>query len=287
MSQLGFKLSKLVKEFKQDSYSTRSTRKNILNLCAKQLLASGFKLRDPSGLKPKHVDALISQWKAEGIADKTLKNRLSELRWWSRAIGKPNIVARDNNAYGIGNVKSSPIGKSKELDLKKLSKVTSPSVVLSLKLQQAFGLRREEAIKFNASYADQGDHIRLKGSWTKGGKYREVPVTTATQRQLLNEVKAFAKGGSLIPAQNNYKQQLRKYEHETAEAGLNKNHGLRHHYARARYLELTGWKCPADGGPSRKALSETDLAHDTLVRLQISEELGHGRFSITYTYLGS
>ena len=41
---------------------------------------------------------------------------------------------------------------------------------MSLELQQAFGLRREEAMKFQPSFADQGDHIRLKGSWTKGGK---------------------------------------------------------------------------------------------------------------------
>lgn len=287
MSQLGFKLAKLVKDFKQDSYSTRSTRKNILNLCAKQLLAAGFKLRDPSGLKPKHIEVLVNQWKAEGIADKTLKNRLSELRWWSRSIGKPNIVARDNSAYSIGKLKNNPVGKSKELDLQKLNNVTCPYVQHSLRLQQAFGLRREEAIKFNVAYADQGEHIRLKGSWTKGGKYREVPITTNAQRQLINDIRAFTKGGSLIPAQNNYKQQLGKYERETANAGLNKNHGLRHHYARERYLALTGWKCPADGGISRKSLSETELARDVEVRLIISRELGHERFSISYTYLGS
>lgn len=41
---------------------------------------------------------------------------------------------------------------------------------MSLQLQQAFGLRREESIKFQPRYADRGDHIALKGSWTKGGR---------------------------------------------------------------------------------------------------------------------
>ena len=41
---------------------------------------------------------------------------------------------------------------------------------MSLELQRAFGLRREEAMKFQPSYADQKDHITLKASWTKGGR---------------------------------------------------------------------------------------------------------------------
>ena len=78
-----------------------------------------------------------------------------------------------------------------------------------------------------------------------------------------------------------------EYDRETIRVGLNKNHGLRHHYARERYLVLTGWKCPANGGPHRRELSPIDYEHDTKVREQISQELGHERLKITYAYLGS
>ena len=61
---------------------------------------------------------------------------------------------------------------------------------MSLELQQAFGLRREEAIKFIPDYADQGDHLVLKPSWTKGGKARVIPVRTAEQRAVLNRAHA-------------------------------------------------------------------------------------------------
>ena len=55
---------------------------------------------------------------------------------------------------------------------------------MSLELQSAFGLRREEAIKFAPRYADKGDHLLLKASWTKGGKARTIPVRTkATARR--------------------------------------------------------------------------------------------------------
>ncbi|WP_215399081.1 phage integrase N-terminal domain-containing protein [Rheinheimera oceanensis] len=287
MSQLGYRLNQMVNiHHKESSYSTRNSRGNILDLAAKQLLEGGFKLRDPSGLKTKHIDYLVSKWQQDGIADKTMKNRLAAIRWLADKIGKRNIVARDNDDYGIATIRNNPVGKSKQLDNDKHSKIKCEFIKLSLRLQQEFGLRREEAIKFNVSYAWQNNHIRLKGSWTKGGKYREVHITTQSQLDLLKNISVITKA-ALIPATSNYAQQLGLYERETVRVGLNKNHGLRHHYARQRYLELTGWQCPANDGPKRKTLSAEQHAIDTAARLQISKDLGHERLSITYAYLGS
>ena len=59
---------------------------------------------------------------------------------------------------------------------------------MSLKLQAAFGLRREESIKIRPEWADRGDRLALKASWTKGGREREIPIRTAEQpRQLGSE----------------------------------------------------------------------------------------------------
>ena len=65
--------------------------------------------------------------------------------------------------------------------------------------QQAFGLRKEESIKFIPPYADVGDKLILKSSWTKGGLSREIPIRTEAQRQVLREAHALAGKGSLIP----------------------------------------------------------------------------------------
>jgi integrase len=127
---------------------------------------------------------------------------------------------------------------------------------MSLELQQAFGLRREEAIKFIPSYADRGDHIQLKQSWTKGGKARTIPLRTEVQRQALDRAHQPAAKGPLIPSMKNYRQQLRIYEPETIRAGLSKMHGPRHAHAQIRYEELTGWKSPAAGGPQVKTFTE-------------------------------
>jgi integrase len=136
-----------------------------------------------------------------------------------------------------------------------LETIADPHVRMSLELQQAFGLRREEAIKFQPSYADRGDRIILKPSWTKGGKERSVPIRPEAQRDVLDRSRKLAGLGSLIPSNRNYVQHMRIYERDTLRAGLSHMHGLRHAYAQNRYEELTGWKCPAAGGPAKITLT--------------------------------
>ena len=157
---------------------------------------------------------------------------------------------------------------------------------MSLELQAAFGLRREEAIKFIPSYADRDDTLVLKDTWTKGGKARELPIRTEKQREVLKRAHQLAGRGSLIPADRTYIQQLRVYEGHTARAGLSKLHGLRHAYAQQRYEELTGWPRPAAGGPTRSTLTVGQKTNDTEARLTISHELGHEREAVTAIYLG-
>lgn len=126
----------------------------------------------------------------------------------------------------------------------------------------------------------------LKASWTKGGKEREIPILTDAQRKLLDQAKALAGSGSLIPSQLLYIDQLNRFKAQTAFAGIDRVHGLRHAYAQARYLELTGWRAPAMGGPTSRQLSPQMKNIDRQARLVISRELGHEREQITAIYLG-
>jgi len=126
----------------------------------------------------------------------------------------------------------------------------------------------------------------LKASWTKGGKERIIPIRTEEQREVLNRARRLAGLGSLIPSSRNYAQQLRVYEGNTLRAGLSRMHGLRHAYAQHRYEELTGWPCPAAGGPVAKELTLEQCELDHEVRLIISRELGHEREAVVGAYLG-
>lgn len=102
----------------------------------------------------------------------------------------------------------------------------------------------------------------------------------------MQEAKQLAGAGSLIPAEMTYKDQLNRFKAQTAWAGIDHVHGLRHHYAQTRYAELTGWKSPAAGGPTSKQLSPAQKVIDRQARLTISRELGHEREAITAVYLG-
>ena len=194
------------------------------------------------------MNALVREWQRQGLAIGTMKNRMVHLRWWAGRIGKPEVVGA-NAEHGIENRQYvTNEDRSRVLDPPKLARVRDAHVRMALRLEAAFGLRREEAIKFSPSYADRGDRIHLKGSPTKGGRPRDVLVRNEAQRALLDEVRCLVGGRALIPPDRNYKQQLKVYEHQTRDAGLYRMHGLWHPYALERHEELTGWKAPPAGG---------------------------------------
>ena len=287
MKDLNYQLKKLCRDNRDGGYSTQATRRRLLDLIANQLHELQFRRMQPKSLKPKHVAALVSLWKDQGIGVGTLKNRLAALRWWAKKVGKANVIADDNSVYGIDRRKLvAETSKARTIDPVRLQEISDPYVRLSIRLQAAFGLRREEAIKFSPNYAIHDDRVRLKASWTKGGRARTVPIRTDAQRALLEEVRALARSGALIPPDKNYVQQLHRYERQLRNAGMTKLHGLRHAYAQQRYKELTGWKAPVAGGPASKSLNIDQRARDKGARETISRELGHGREEISATYLG-
>lgn len=246
----------------------------------------GFRQMKASSLKGKHVQALLERWQGEGLSSGTIKNRLSHLRWWAEKIGKAGILPADNTQLGVAERRYvTNISKAQELGTG-LEQVTDAHVRMSLQLQAAFGLRREEAIKFQPSYADRGDHITLKGAWTKGGRERTVPITTVEQRDVLKAAHCLAGTGSLIPADKTFIRQRHVYDGQCKAAGLSNMHGLRHQYAQSRYEALTGWKAPAAGGPQRQSLTMSQRLLDTEARESISKELGHNRAGIVSVYCG-
>ena len=284
---MNFQLKQICKQCREGSYATQRNRERILTLIANELHTLGYRQMQAKSLKPKHIEALIKQWQEKDLSIGTIKNRMATIRWWSVKINKQNVVAKSNEHYGIPDRRFvTNESKAKDITQQQLNKIKDIHVRMSLELQQAFGLRREEAMKFQPSYADKGDHIRLKASWTKGGKPRTIPVRTEAQRTILDKARDLAGFGSLIPPNRSYVHQLRVYEGNTLRAGLSNMHGLRHAYAQDRYEELTGWQCPATGGPSGKSLNQEHRKLDWEARLTISQELGHEREQVTTAYVG-
>ena len=101
-------------------------------------------------------------------------------------------------------------------------------------------------------------------------------------RGVVGEVSAYAHANEISAAA------IRRAAETVAvvKAGHGGGHTHRHAYAQYRYKQLTGWSCPAAGGPTADRRTPADAARDRAARLEISHELGHGRLDVTDTYLG-
>jgi hypothetical protein len=288
MRDLNHDLKQLCQRNRDGSYATRANRERILTLVANQLHALGFRHMRADSLKPKHVERLVERWNAEGLSAGTIKNRLAEIRWWAEKVDRANVVARSNDAYRIERrVYVTNVSKAKVLDVERLEKMTDPYSVVSVKLTRAFGFRRETSIKIQPAWADRGEYLQLKASWTKGGKEYGLPIRTAYQREVLEEAKRLAattREGSLIQKAS-YKEQLERFVYQCKKAAIDHVHAYRHCYAQERYRELTGWEAPARGGPTSKQLTPEQKVIDREARLTISRELGHEREQVTAIYL--
>lgn len=157
-----------------------------------------------------------------------------------------------------------------------------------VELARELGLRSKEASLIDARAAlsqalAEGRITVTEG--TKGGRERDVPITSDRQLAALEHAAA-AQGSdrSMIPADQSWKEwregtlrDAREIVQAYTGGGL---HDLRAAYACERYEQLTGHAAPVAGG------SIVDRAADREAREQIAQELGHGRIDVVSEYVG-
>lgn len=176
-----------------------------------------------------------------------------------------------------------------------------------VELARDFGLRFEEASKFDAKQAldqaSKGYIIVDKG--TKGGQSREIPITSEKQLQtLLNASQVQGSGKSMIAGEKTYAEHQREAYKETSNF-----HAERHAYANDRYSELMREKLGIEikspvlsDKPEGQSWASyvAEKAHeqginvtpevakefDRDARLKLSEELGHHRIDVISAYIG-
>ena len=199
MKDLNWELKQLGLRHRDGSFATQHDRERVLTLVADQLIESGFETLMLAGMKPLHIEELVKRWQGEALATGTLKNRMTHLRWMAQKIGKQNIVARDNDFYGIADrVYVTNDSKARELTAEQLGKVTDPYCAMSLQLQAAFGLRREESLKLQPNYADRDDlaeYVRSHYAY----KRQALQVTPTKEQQSCHSTNAVVRGGSISP----------------------------------------------------------------------------------------
>lgn len=262
----------------------------------KQLQDRGYSQRwDVHKLGKKEVSRLVDDWRKQGLAHRTIANNMVDIRWLAEKVGRGHLIP-SNKDVGIGLRKNSPsygINKATGFDRGKLEQLPEREQLITA-LRREFGLRTEEAIKFSHRYATakDSDTIRLKASWTKGGRPREIAITRGEQRDLLDRVAQFQKAHrdhSMIPHDRSFKSYYRDYNEARAAADV-PGHSLRHQWAQERFEEVSqGIKSPHAGGPQYSTLSDEEKLWWDQAASIVNRELGHGegRQDITATYIGA
>ncbi|WP_299144037.1 integrase domain-containing protein [uncultured Vibrio sp.] len=284
---LKYQLKGVMMHNKDGSFETQKSRGQTLLLSAQQLKEGGYnRLEKPQQLKQKHINYLVARWQSEGLATSTIKNRISHLRWLAQKIEKPTIVLSNEQLNVEKRTYVTQENKAMKLDGRE-QKIADERIRDVLRLQQEFGLRREEALKFKPELAARDDKVvKLQASWCKGGRERTIPILKDSQRELLAELNAKYPTGSLIHKNVSYKKMRDKYDNAVKSVGLGKCHGLRHAYAQERYRDLTGREPSVRGGMSRNEMTSEQREQDFAIRVQISRELGHGRIDVVAQYIG-
>ena len=214
MTNLEYELKNMTYRHRDGSFQTRATRRTDLRVIARELNELGFKYLSAHSLKPKHVLALVEYWQERGLSVGTQQRYVVSLRWWAEKVCKSDVIPASNAALGIGSRSFVALNSaSLYLSEMQLCEVPHDWLRLALRLQQEFGLRREEALKFRPDYALRDDRIELMRSWCKGGRARTVPIWTPQQALLLDDIRSFNTEGSLVPSAKSYKQGVNIYEY--------------------------------------------------------------------------
>jgi len=151
MHQLTYALKQLADTYREGRYATQHNRRHMLMQMGEQLVAAGYKHLHVGELKGRHVTTLLAQWTAQALSPGTIRNRLAVVRWWAAKVQKVAILPKDNASYGLPRRQTvARTSKARDLPPDKLTQVRDRYVRMSLQLQRAFGLRREESIGIRA-----------------------------------------------------------------------------------------------------------------------------------------
>lgn len=294
-----YQVRMIMKQNRDGSPDRQKARHGSLMRSIRQLQSRGYGSRwDVHKLGKKEVHRLVHDWRSAGLSHRTIANRMVDIRWLAEKVGREDFIP-GNRDLGISMRKNTPgwgRDKSRELDHGSLGKLDQRAQLVT-ELRREFGLRAQEAMKFQHGYATrEPGKIRLADTWCKGGRYREVPVTTDRQRDLLDRVGRFQAAQpvnrygerSMIPAHLSFGRYYRVYNAARHAAGL-PGHELRHAWAQERFEQIAGFPPPPADGPKYRELDEAGRRQWDTAAGTVNRELGHGegRQDITATYIGS
>lgn len=284
---------------------TLDAREAVLFMCMKQVRAMGFDIKSVYSLRGKHIEALLDKWKADGIGAGSIQNRLAILRALSRWIGKEGLVLPTRH-YSLDAPERLRRQVSATDDKSWSARGVDPAqviamiagldhyVAMQLRLMDAFGLRREEAIQFKPHVCHQGNQLRVRDG-TKGGRERMIPIESDKQRKVLEDAKQIVArwDGAIATPEQSLKQNLNRFDYIMQRAGLTKKglgitaHGLRHQRLNDEFEQIAGVPSPVRQMSGVPVIIKGDPEKWKQAQQKVSSIAGHARLNIAAAYTGS
>jgi hypothetical protein len=262
---------------REDAFETQRARASALMGVAR-MLHEKFGLQKWANLGAKHVAFVIETWKAENTGRRSIENKLTQLRWLVRKIGKANLVPRSNRELGIEpGPRYTRAGKtiSDERLAEILAAVTEPRLRMAILLARYVGMRFKEAMLFRPWIAWDNERVWLKRG-TKGGRPRYLYLYCSKQREVLAQARALVSGdSSLVPPEAPTFEKWRQHcYHLLRKAGIGRKqdrifHDLRRGYVIERMDYLVRVR---------------RMSPDAAARL-VAREVGHNRVDVLRWYL--
>ena len=280
------------------SIRTIEYSRQVLRESCRRLDGLGFLLNEITGLKEKHIDAIVRSWHEQGLTNKTMQNQLSRLRIFAGWLGKPEIIRRGGLPAYLPevDVKSLTVktysDESKSwtgrgvnvVEMYRRAKLEDARLGGMILMGLVFGFRKKENLRIKPWKADIGNELRVDGSVAKNGRFRSIPIDTSTvygkfQRWALDEVKSLCKktetlgwpGLTYKGSENRYYYYLTKLGITKADAGVT-GHGLRAEFAENLAL-WRGLLPPSLGG----AIDQMPSAARKAITNEVSNQLGHDK----------
>jgi site-specific recombinase XerD len=248
---------------------TREKLLGNLNRIAEFAAQKGYQHMNQIGSK--FVNDFFEMLKSEGASPSTISGYATAMRTFAGAIGKANIVPRDNAP--LGGSRAGTRLQPKEPNIEKMLEVRQALydkaewLGIACDLRAAFGARAKEGLLSKTTFEDSRGRMLLKVEGTKGGRPRTVAVDSPEKGAAVAALKehlAATGAKSLIPAGMTLKQAYDFQRNALHRVGATKENGANAHLARHGYAQ---------------ALKKAGVDREAIVR-----DLGHGRLDVLSHY---
>ncbi len=276
-----------------------------------RLVELGYRIENPRNISEKHLDVLVKSWYKSGLGNKTIQNYRSRLSIFFQRIGKSANFFKPLTHYlphvepkSLKVITTAQSSKSwTELGINVIEKIKEADKVdpsgrfgLILRVMLSFGLRKVEALScFPWKSTANNNGWYVYPSEAKSARPRIIPIQTFEQAAVMEYVKKRinktdrlrwhtrrnGKSGGLEWAETRFNYYMRQIGLTREQLG-GTGHGLRNAYAENSAV-IAGFVAPTLGGTG----TEKSKDEMKIVRMALSELMGHSRLEIMNAYFGT